>query len=117
DPWYALGTADMLDVAFMGMHVAQMTSPEEMARCFTMVTDTNAKIMHLENYGLEVGKQASLVVLDAADPIDALRLRPARLAVISKGKLVSTQPRADATINLPGRPTMKNRRHPISQSW
>ena len=116
DPWYALGTADMLDVAFMGMHVAQMTSPEEMARCFTMVTDTNAKIMHLENYGIEVGKQASLVVLDAADPIDALRLRPARLAVISKGKLVSTQPRADATINLPGRPTTKNRRHPISKS-
>ena len=116
DPWYALGTADMLDVAFMGMHVAQMTSPEEMARCFTMVTDTNAKIMHLENYGLEVGKQASLVVLDVADPIDALRLRPARLAVISKGKLVSTQPRADATINLPGRPTTKNRRHSISKS-
>ena len=116
DPWYALGTADMLDVAFMGMHVAQMTSPEEMARCFTMVTETNAKIMHLEDYGLEVGKQASLVVLDAADPIDALRLRPARLAVISKGKLVSTQPRADATMNLPGRPTIKNRRHPIPQS-
>jgi cytosine deaminase len=54
--------------------------------------------------------------LDAADPIDALRLRPARLAVISKGKLVSTQPRADATMNLPGRSSIKNRRHPIPQS-
>ncbi len=113
DPWYALGTADMLDVAFMGMHVAQMTSPQEMANCYTMVTETNAKIMHLKDYGLEVGKRASLVVLDADDPIDALRLRPARLAVVSNGKLVSTQPRADAIMNLSGRPTKKNRRHPI----
>jgi cytosine deaminase len=115
DPWYALGTADMLDVAFMGMHVAQMTNPLEMARCFKMVTETNAKIMHLEDYGLDVGKQASLVVLDAADPIDALRLRPARLAVISKGKLVSTQPRSDAKLNLPGRPNKGHRRHPVPQ--
>ena len=38
DPWYSLGTADMLDVAFMGLHVAQMTSPDEMRTCFDMVT-------------------------------------------------------------------------------
>ena len=38
DPWYSLGTADMLDVAFMGLHVAQMTSPADMRRCFDMVT-------------------------------------------------------------------------------
>ena len=38
DPWYSLGTADMLDVAFMGLHVAQMTSPADMAHCFDMVT-------------------------------------------------------------------------------
>ena len=55
----------------------------------------------------------SALVLDADDPIDALRLRPARLAVVSNGKLVSTQPRADAIMNLSGRPTKKNRRHPI----
>ena len=40
DPWYSLGTADMLDVAFMGLHVAQMTSPAEMRRCFDMVTES-----------------------------------------------------------------------------
>ncbi|MEP1535462.1 MAG: amidohydrolase family protein [Paracoccaceae bacterium] len=110
DPWYSLGTADMLDVAFMGMHVAQMTHPDEMARCFTMVTETNAAIMGLTDYGLRKGALASLVVLDAQNPVDALRLRATRLAVIAKGKVVATTARGDATVNLPGRPTTTNRR-------
>ncbi|MEO9819440.1 MAG: amidohydrolase family protein [Paracoccaceae bacterium] len=110
DPWYSLGTADMLDVAFMGMHVAQMTHPDEMARCFTMVTETNAAIMGLSDYGLRKGALASLVVLDAQNPVDALRLRATRLAVIAKGKVVATTARGDATVNLPGRPTTTNRR-------
>lgn len=110
DPWYSLGTADMLDVAFMGLHVAQMTHPAEMRRCFEMVTTENAKIMGLQDYGLEPGCAASLVVLDAGDPIEALRLRPARLAVISKGRLVSEEPRGDASLALPGRPATVRRR-------
>jgi cytosine/creatinine deaminase len=111
DPWYALGTADMLDVAFMGLHVAQMTHPSGMQRCFDMVTVENARIMGLQGYGLAPGCTASLVVLDAADPVEALRLRPARLAVVSRGRLVSTQPRADARLALPGRPdTLRRRR-------
>ena len=115
DPWYALGTADMLDVAFMGLHVAQMTSPAEMQRCFTMVTEENAKIMHLDDYGLAVGKAASLVVLDAGSAIEALRLRPDRLCVISKGRLVSQQARNDARLTLPGRPARVRRRHRVSE--
>ena len=111
DPWYSLGTADMLDVAFMGLHVAQMTSPEEMARCFDMVTHQNAQILGLEGYGIAPGKRASLVVLDAASPIEALRLRPARLAVISNGRLVSRMPREDAALSLPGRASTVRRRH------
>ena len=111
DPWYSLGTADMLDVAFMGLHVAQMTHPAEMRRCFDMVTVDNARILGLEGYGLAPGCTASLVVLDAGDPVEALRLRPARLAVIAKGRLVSHQPRADATLALPGRQGAINRRH------
>ncbi|WP_050527696.1 amidohydrolase family protein [Pseudorhodobacter aquimaris] len=111
DPWYSLGTADMLDVAFMGLHVAQMTSPDEMARCFEMVTAQNAAILNLPDYGLRVGAQASLVVLDAAGPVEALRLRPDRLAVVSKGKLVSQRPRNDAQLSLSGRPASLRRRH------
>jgi cytosine deaminase len=112
DPWYSLGTADMLDVAFMGMHVAQMTHPDEMARCFTMVTETNAAIIGVEGYGLSKGAMASLVVLDADNPVDALRLRPARLAVVSKGKVIAKTSRQDATLSIPSRPETVRRRAP-----
>jgi cytosine/creatinine deaminase len=111
DPWYPLGTADMLDVAFMGLHVAQMSSPAEMARCFDMVTVQNARIMGLEGYGLQPGCAASLVVLDAGDPIEAVRLRPDRLCVVARGRVVAEKVRNDARLTLPGRPETVRRRH------
>ena len=111
DPWYSLGTADMLDVAFMGLHVAQMTHPAEMARCFDMVTTQNAAIMGLEGYGLRVGDVASLVVLDAGDPVEALRLRPDRLAVVAKGRVIVERARNDARLRIDGRPESVRRRH------
>jgi cytosine/creatinine deaminase len=111
DPWYSLGTADMLDVAFMGLHVAQMTHPDEMRRCFDMVTVENAAIMGLEGYGLQPGCIASLVVLDAGNPTEALRLRPDRLAVVARGKLVAQRHRNDARMSLPDRPDRTRRRH------
>ena len=104
DPWYSLGMADMLDVAFMGLHVAQMSSPADMARCFDMVTHVNAAIMGLDHLGLAVGKRASLVVLDAADPIEAIRLRADRLCVIARGKIVAQRERSRTKLALSGRP-------------
>ena len=110
DPWYSLGTGDMLDVAFMGMHVAQMTHPAEMARCFEMVTHTNARNMNLEGYGLKVGDLASLVVIDADNPTEALRLRPDRLFVVSRGKVIVERARNDARLAIAGRPGSVRRR-------
>jgi cytosine deaminase len=114
DPWYPLGAADMLDVAFMGLHVGQMTSPGDMRRCFDLVTSSPAKIMGLEGYGLNKGSTASLVVLQASDPIEAIRLRAPRLTVISKGKVVSRMSPATAQIDLPGRPKSVDRRHSVA---
>ncbi|TCD16244.1 amidohydrolase family protein [Oricola cellulosilytica] len=110
DPWYPLGTADMLDVAFMGLHVAQMTSPAAMRKCFDMVTTETAKIMGLTDLGLEKGKRASLVVLDAGDPVEAIRLRPDRLLVMSHGKIVSRRAQQTSALSLPGRPAAVSRR-------
>jgi len=112
DPWYSLGTADMLDVAFMGLHVAQMTHPAEMHRCFDMVTLDNAAILGLQGYGLTPGCIASLVVLDAGNPVEALRLRPDRLAVVSKGRIVAERNRNDSRLGLAGRPASVRRRLP-----
>ncbi|MEQ1951943.1 amidohydrolase family protein [Mesorhizobium sp. CN2-181] len=111
DPWYPLGTADMLDVAFMGLHVAQLTSPADMAHCFDMVTKVNAEILGLDHLGLEVGKRASLVVLDAGNRVEALRLRAERLCVISRGKVVAEREKRATRLALAGRPATVERRH------
>lgn len=97
DPWYPLGSGDMLDVAHMGLHVAHMTSPDDMRAAYSMVTETPAHILGLD-YGLKKGGRASFVVLDAPDPIEALRLRPARLHVVSNGRVVAQTVPASTTV-------------------
>jgi cytosine deaminase len=104
DPWYSLGSGDMLEVAHMGLHVAQMTGIDAMHACFDAVTANAARILGLERYGIEPGRDANLVVLDARDTVEAIRLRAARLAVVSRGKVVSRAPAARAQLSLEGRP-------------
>jgi cytosine/creatinine deaminase len=100
DPWYSLGSHDMLEVAHMGLHVGQMTGTAEMRRCFEAVTVNAARALGLEGYGLEPGCNADLVVLQAADPIEALRLKPARLHVIRRGRVIAETPPVAATLHL-----------------
>jgi cytosine deaminase len=106
DPWYSLGSGDMLEVAHMGLHVAQMTGQSAMRQCFDAVTSTPAAILGLEGYGLDVGCHADLVLLQARDPIEAIRLRATRLAVIRRGQVVAQAPAQVATLQLPGRPAV-----------
>ena len=104
DPWYSLGSADMLEVASMGLHVAQMTSQAAMRQCFDAVTSAPARLMQLEGYGLEAGCHADFVLLQARDPVEAIRLRATRLAVYRRGRCVARTPAALASLDLPGRP-------------
>ena len=110
DPWYSLGSGDMLEVASMGLHVAQMTSQSAMRQCFDAVTTNAARILHLDGYGLDVGCHADMVLLQAGDPIEALRLRATRLMVWRRGQLVAHSPAATTTLSLPGRPQSTNLR-------
>ncbi|WP_332856022.1 amidohydrolase family protein [Duganella sp. S19_KUP01_CR8] len=104
DPWYSLGSGDMLEVAHMGLHVAQMTGQDAMRACYQAVTATPARILGLRDYGVAVGCHADLVLLDAADPVEAIRLRAARRMVMRRGKVIAEAPRAQARLDLPGRP-------------
>ena len=98
DPWYALGSGDMLEVAHMGLHVAQMTSQAGIRACYDAVTTNAAKIMHLEGYGLEPGCDASFVLLQARDVVEAIRLRANRLNVWRHGKLLAQTPEVVSTV-------------------
>jgi cytosine deaminase len=104
DPWYGLGSGDMLEVAHMGLHVGQMTSLEEMAACYSAVTHNAARILGLDGYGLEPGCFADLVVLQARDVAEAIRLRPARLYVMRRGKMIAETSPVVARLFVENRP-------------
>ena len=104
DPWYSLGSGDMLEVAHMGLHVAQMTAQDAMRQCFAAVTETPARILGLEDYGIAPGCKADLVLLQAGDPVEAIRLRATRLLVMRRGKVIARSAPAAAALELPGRP-------------
>ncbi len=107
DPWYGLGSHDMLEVAHMAVHVGHMTGAEEMRECYRAVTSAGAEVLHLESYGLEPGCNADMVVLQAHDPIEAIRLRATRLFVIRRGEVIAAS--APTNVNL----TLGNEAHRV----
>lgn len=96
DPWYSLGSHDMLEVAHMGLHVGQMTGIEQMNQAFSAVTSNGARALQLEGYGLEPGCHADIVILQASNAIEALRLRSERLYVIRRGQVIA---KTDPVVN------------------
>jgi cytosine deaminase len=95
----------------MGLHVAQMTGTEEMQRLFEAVTFNGAKALGLEGYGLEPGCFADLVVLQACDPVEALRLKPARLFVIRRGEVIAETAAVESRLSLGGKRLSVDFRH------
>lgn len=104
DPWYSLGRADMLDVAFMGLHVGQLSSREDMAWCFQVVTENSAKIMGLDGYGIAVGCNANFNILQAQNSIEAVRLRAHRINIIRQGRVIAANGAMSTDLFLEGRP-------------
>ncbi|MEM6384272.1 MAG: amidohydrolase family protein [Pseudomonadota bacterium] len=104
DPWYPLGSADMLEVAHMAVHALPMTAREGMAWAFDSVTLGGARAMGLPDPTLRVGGPASMVIVQAQGPIEAVRLKPTRLAVIRNGKPIAHTPPRVTTLSIEGRP-------------
>ena len=85
------GIADPLQIGLFLAHIAQMGSPEDQAEVLRMGTYAAAEAMGIsDRYGIEVGKQADLVILDTRRLADALIESPSRLWVIKRGRIVVT---------------------------
>ena len=108
DPWYGLGSGDMLEVAHMGLHVGQMTGLAEARACFAAVTENGAKALALESYGIEPGCHADLVLLQARDSIEAIRLRATRLKVIRRGEVIAETAPVGTELRLGSDVTVEN---------
>jgi cytosine deaminase len=93
DPWYPFGCGDPLQAAFVLAHYGHLSGAEDPARLFEMITVNAARALGLEDYGLREGGPASLVVFDAPDEADALRLLARRRLVLRRGAVVArTEP-------------------------
>jgi cytosine deaminase len=104
DPWYALGSGDMLEVAHMAVHVGHLTALDAIRACYDAVTVNAAKILHLEGYGIAPGCRADLVLLQAADPFEAIRLKATRVLVMRRGKTIARTPEKVTSLFVQGRP-------------
>ncbi|MEF2231371.1 MAG: amidohydrolase family protein [Pseudodesulfovibrio sp.] len=102
DPWYPMGTHDMLEVAHMGAHALHMTGVAQQQALFDAVTVNGAKTLGLTGYGLDPGDNADLVVLQATSRLEALRLHPVRLFVVRRGAVISRTPAVEAAVTIGG---------------
>jgi cytosine deaminase len=89
DPYYSFGRGDMLEVAYFMIHSGQFSLPTEIEAVYDMITHNGAKALNLDDYGLEVGKRADVVILNAHDVHEAFRMQAERTHVIKNGKLVA----------------------------
>lgn len=90
DPWYPMGTGSLRDVVFLGLHVCQMMGYEEIMGSYKFITKNAARTLHLgERYGVEVGRPASFIVLDAENWYNALNTNAAVLLSYKNGKKIA----------------------------
>ena len=74
DPWYPLGTDNPLREVDMCIHACQMMGYQEIINSFDLVTDNAAKALHITNdYGIDKGKPANIIIIDADNEFDAIR--------------------------------------------
>jgi cytosine deaminase len=99
DPWYLLGRADMVEAASLALHFTYMSGLEEIPEMLRCATERGARTLGVEDeYGLEEGEPADLVVYDAPNALEVLRLHPPRRWVIRRGRVVAETTPASTTL-------------------
>jgi len=100
DPWYPLGTANMLQVLHMGLHVCQLMGYQQIDDGLKLITTYSAKTLNLQGYNLKSGNEANLVILPAESGFDAVRRQtPVRYSIRRGVVIAETQP-AQTVIHL-----------------
>ena len=87
DPWYPAGNGNLMNVLDQGIHISQMMSFEEMDNCLDLITINGAKTLNIaDSYGIEAGKAANFIVVDAASEFEAVCERADVLASVRGGE-------------------------------
>lgn len=103
DPWYPLGTGNTLQVLHMGLHVCQLMGYEQIMESIDLITENSAKTLYItDQYGIEEGKPANLIILPATDSYDAIRRQvPVRYSIRDGQVIAETKP-SQTTVNING---------------
>ncbi|WP_213993312.1 cytosine deaminase [Sodalis sp. dw_96] len=104
DPWYPLGTGNMLQVLHMGLHICQLMGYEQINQGLELITVNSARTMNLSDYGIASGHSANLVILPAENGFDAVRRQVAPRYVIRRGRVIAQTQPAQATLFLEDEP-------------
>lgn len=90
DPWYPMGTGNLRDVVLMGLHVCQMMGYQEIMDSYKLISTNAAKTLHLgENYGIQAGRPASFIILDADNFYNALNQKSEVLYSFKNGRMIA----------------------------
>ncbi|HBO38879.1 MAG TPA: cytosine deaminase, partial [Pasteurellaceae bacterium] len=100
DPWYPLGTANMLQVLHMGLHVCQLMGYDQINDGLKLITENSAKALGLQDYGIVEGNSANLVILPAENGFDAVRRQVSVRYSIRYGKVIAETEPAQTEIYL-----------------
>lgn len=100
DPWYPLGTANMLQVLHMGLHVCQLMGYSQLDEGIKLITDNSARTLQLTDYGIKTGNSANLIILPAENGFDALRRQVPTRYSIRQGRVIAETQLAQTTIHL-----------------
>ncbi|MBU8597425.1 cytosine deaminase [Alkalihalobacillus clausii] len=101
DPWYPLGTGNMMQVLFMGLHVSHLTGYEQISQSLDFITENSAKTLHItDEYGIEEGKPANMILVDEKDEFNLIRRQAPVLVSIRNGKAIAKTAPAQTTVHL-----------------
>lgn len=99
DPWYPFGSGKIINVLFQCLHITQLMGYDEFKDALKYITINGAKTMHIEDhYGIEIGKPANFIILNAQSQYEALRTQADVLYSVHKGKIISTTKPANYTL-------------------
>lgn len=101
DLWYPAGSGNLMNILDNGLHATQLMREEDFPRNFDLITYNGAKLMQIEGvYGLNEGKPANFIVLDAPNVFEAQRRRVDCLASVRNGDYLFKKEKPQFTIEL-----------------
>ncbi|MBU3803297.1 MAG: cytosine deaminase [Candidatus Cellulosilyticum pullistercoris] len=101
DPWYPLGTGNMLQVLHMGLHVCQIMGYGQINESLKLIGKNSARTLNIQDqYGIEVGKPANLIILPAENGYDAVRRQVPVAYSIRNGKVIAKTQINETTVYL-----------------